>query len=513
MQVYLLDARHGAVDGYLSNTNIGVQWSGLHVDGTSVTLEWSSLPLGRWVHLHVTAAFPFSDDLNVMSKASDGDAINAVGCLCGRLAEVYLWSEAAALDSADVLLISQGFNYLNPGPGLLAYYTLEEGPSFEYAQDITHAQSDAFVVNGAEWVLDAPLNSGWQTAMRESSLATTIPLTTPFTITTPPPPPFLPPPRPRHGNSPSSTPSTLHATAVTSPVSAMPSPVTAPPPKPPSPPAPPSSHYSVAFDGIDDALTLAVPLRTYSLSLWLYLYTNQTNHMQYLLDGLPPAGDEIVPGVTDPYFHRTGAGEVWRWMYVDGSRKLMVRWEYLTEEQWIHVHLEALEPLANNMTLMGHLDPVTRQPSDCCCVRGMVTEVYLWGGTLALAEVQRIAGGYNNLYVSSAPLAAWYQLEEGEGVEVMDLPVRVEDEGGGFWRRGLVGQLLNGAHWVGEMGPLAGAPSAAAAAACTIELLPALSAPARPPPSVATMWLCLQPAEVSQLPSWTYCCCLRDDAI
>ena len=74
--------------------------------------------------------------------------------------------------------------------------------------------------------------------------------------------------------------------------------------------------------------------------------------------------------------------------------------------------------------------PLTNSPAPA--------QVYLWSGALTAAEVGAVAAGYNDAYVTSARLEAWFRMEEGSGATTANavnetLPVA---------------QLANGAVWV-----------------------------------------------------------------
>ena len=62
----------------------------MYIDGNATAgVEWSYVPTGRWIHLHLETSEPFSDDLNIMSAESPVGLPQ--NCLQGKLASVYTW--------------------------------------------------------------------------------------------------------------------------------------------------------------------------------------------------------------------------------------------------------------------------------------------------------------------------------------------------------------------------------------------------------------------------------------
>eukprot|EP00854_Cymbomonas_tetramitiformis_P000984 gene984-1503_t len=53
----------------------------MYVNSTQVPVAWDNIPTDGWGHVHIEAAFPFSDDLNVMSRVHSGAADHFPGCL------------------------------------------------------------------------------------------------------------------------------------------------------------------------------------------------------------------------------------------------------------------------------------------------------------------------------------------------------------------------------------------------------------------------------------------------
>eukprot|EP00854_Cymbomonas_tetramitiformis_P023024 gene23024-27858_t len=76
---YLLDARHGAPNGYFANTILGPHWTNLYIDYVSVPVNWASLPDDRWSHVVLESDALITDNINFMSRVHEGD--KGTGCL------------------------------------------------------------------------------------------------------------------------------------------------------------------------------------------------------------------------------------------------------------------------------------------------------------------------------------------------------------------------------------------------------------------------------------------------
>ncbi|KAK3277947.1 hypothetical protein CYMTET_14083 [Cymbomonas tetramitiformis] len=158
VQAYLLDARYGLTNGFFSSSSIGSDWAEIYVDGQPADLSFGSIPLGRWAHLHIVSSRPFKDDMTLMARSTGGDDQYSLNCLRGRVSEAYVWDRV--LSAEEVEIIAKGFNYLNPGPGLLAYYNFEEGGG-NRVYDITFQQAYGNLLNGPIWAPGAAESSGW----------------------------------------------------------------------------------------------------------------------------------------------------------------------------------------------------------------------------------------------------------------------------------------------------------------------------------------------------------------
>eukprot|EP00959_Pyramimonas_sp_CCMP1952_P376475 7885657-Pyramimonas_sp.AAC.1 len=121
---YLLDARHGTRDGYISNTATGTLWSRMYLNSKETPILWAMLPKEQWAHVHLESSLKFSDDINFMSRTTLDAATSypyEMGCLHGRLAEVYFWNRLLTL--YEVHQVSG----LRPNPSILYYVATHAG--------------------------------------------------------------------------------------------------------------------------------------------------------------------------------------------------------------------------------------------------------------------------------------------------------------------------------------------------------------------------------------------------
>eukprot|EP00854_Cymbomonas_tetramitiformis_P002439 gene2439-3171_t len=95
--------------------------------------------------------------MTLMARSTGGDDQYSLNCLRGRVSEAYVWDRV--LSAEEVEIIAKGFNYLNPGPGLLAYYNFEEGGG-NRVYDITFQQAYGNLLNGPIWAPGAAESSG-----------------------------------------------------------------------------------------------------------------------------------------------------------------------------------------------------------------------------------------------------------------------------------------------------------------------------------------------------------------
>ncbi|KAK3282117.1 hypothetical protein CYMTET_10128 [Cymbomonas tetramitiformis] len=86
-QHYLVDARYGSAQHYLSNTLIGTAWSALHINAMPANITWASLPTDVWTYVVLDTGAAFSDNLNLMSRVNSGSS-EAFNCAKGRISEV-----------------------------------------------------------------------------------------------------------------------------------------------------------------------------------------------------------------------------------------------------------------------------------------------------------------------------------------------------------------------------------------------------------------------------------------
>ncbi|KAK3278644.1 hypothetical protein CYMTET_13433 [Cymbomonas tetramitiformis] len=414
---YLVDARYGTEDGYLSSGGVGTTWSRLFVNGRGKRIELESIPVDEWVHTHLEAFMPYSDNVNLMSRTvtGPGNQLYEMGSMKGLLAEVYLWGER--LSSGQVSLISGGFDYLEynfmEAQRLLAFYPLEEGEGTR-ALDATARQNIAQLLHGPTWSsADVPATGGWQPRSFVSS-----PPIPPRPLLPPPPPP-LPPPSP---------PKALHL----------------------PPPPPPAHEWSVELDGETQGVWISTIRSLESVALWVLINTVQVeqpnsgpNH--YLLyaewwtisnlgsgaifsrrsDGAPSAVDED--------------GTIWARMFVDGVSTPLL-WDALPTGRWCHVYVEAKEPLSDSLHVMARTsssDYYSTQGSTA----GRLGSVAVWDRLLDVGELQRVV---TDCCYMPEGLLAYFRIEEGGGEYTQDSLGEIRDA-----------LLINGPSWKPVHPPLA----------------------------------------------------------
>ncbi|KAK3249405.1 hypothetical protein CYMTET_41164 [Cymbomonas tetramitiformis] len=182
---YIFDARYGDAETYFSSSAIGQNLEHMYVNGIQLGVKWTEVPSDSWAHLHFEMKVPVTDNVNYMSRVSDGDEEGSKFCLKGKLAEVYMWTRQ--LDAYEVRRIgTTGFTIAAPDEILLAYYPLEEGEGI-LLYDFFQKHEEMDVVNEPSWLSEdvSIFGIGWQ----------------PYSLFRPPlpPPPFPPPPPPPPG--------------------------------------------------------------------------------------------------------------------------------------------------------------------------------------------------------------------------------------------------------------------------------------------------------------------------
>ncbi|KAK3270057.1 hypothetical protein CYMTET_21541 [Cymbomonas tetramitiformis] len=161
--VYIIDGRYGDPEAYYSSSAIGILWEKMYIDGTQPYLfenpqiGWSYVPKDAWMHFHLEAGHAFTDDVNVASRVAGGDNNAVVGCLKGKVAEIYFWADL--LTDVEIQIIATGFNQQAAQGFLLAVYPLEDGEGDVFV-DALGKQEDGKLINGPVWILEAPVLSG-----------------------------------------------------------------------------------------------------------------------------------------------------------------------------------------------------------------------------------------------------------------------------------------------------------------------------------------------------------------
>eukprot|EP00854_Cymbomonas_tetramitiformis_P000777 gene779-1251_t len=132
------------------NSAIGQNLEHMYVNGIQLGVKWTEVPSDSWAHLHFEMKVPVTDNVNYMSRVSDGDEEGSKFCLKGKLAEVYMWTRQ--LDAYEVRRIgTTGFTIAAPDEILLAYYPLEEGEGI-LLYDFFQKHEEMDVVNEPSWL-------------------------------------------------------------------------------------------------------------------------------------------------------------------------------------------------------------------------------------------------------------------------------------------------------------------------------------------------------------------------
>ena len=175
---FLLDARGDTLtpftspELYLSGVSAGVGWASLHVDAVGSPVRWSSLPVGRWAHVHLQAHAPFHTAVTLFARKT-----GAGTGLAGSLASVYLWGRPLLPTELQVVALAvtpipfgQAVAFANT-TRLLGYYNVEEGQGAILIDALaplppTRSQRAAqlypgTVEQGPRWVRENPLVPGW----------------------------------------------------------------------------------------------------------------------------------------------------------------------------------------------------------------------------------------------------------------------------------------------------------------------------------------------------------------
>ncbi|KAK3236843.1 hypothetical protein CYMTET_53042, partial [Cymbomonas tetramitiformis] len=148
--------------------SFGQAWRRMWVDAEVVELAWTSIPDGRWAFVHLEVDVPFTDDVNIMSRAASGAVSGSdLSCLRGDVAEIFLWGRPLLQREVDV--VAAGFDYLlehNSYASLLAAFAMEEGAG-AFTRDAFGPNGLAALVNGPVWQELVPLQGGWRPYSRD----------------------------------------------------------------------------------------------------------------------------------------------------------------------------------------------------------------------------------------------------------------------------------------------------------------------------------------------------------
>ncbi len=105
---YLLDARSGDTSGHYANRGIGTLWSNgkQYVNGVETNVSWSDFPKNEWVHLYFKSSREFTDDINLMSRYTNGETLE------GLIDDVRIYSRALTASEIQTLYAQTKDNYL-----------------------------------------------------------------------------------------------------------------------------------------------------------------------------------------------------------------------------------------------------------------------------------------------------------------------------------------------------------------------------------------------------------------
>ncbi|KAK3270168.1 hypothetical protein CYMTET_21421 [Cymbomonas tetramitiformis] len=255
------------------------------------------------------------------------------------------------------------------------------------------------------------------------------------------------------------------------PPSPPPSPQCPPPPPPPAPP-PPKAVYSVEFNGVSQYALLPTLSGVRAVSFWLRYSSTQpsadTTNI-YLIDSRI--------GTIEGYFSNGAVGALWSAIYLDATSVPVSwkTWELFPGDTWAHLHFETASSFTDDINLMSKYASGIENPQGC--VRGRVSEIYVWDRPLALEMLRELAldntvsGYYPNTYYANGGLIAFFPLEEGSGTLFKEWTYRWDD-----------GTLVNAANWVLDGPALGWHPTA------VVPSPPSPPSPPPPPPPPVAKW-------------------------
>eukprot|EP00448_Togula_jolla_P031195 CAMPEP_0170618990 /NCGR_PEP_ID=MMETSP0224-20130122/27268_1 /TAXON_ID=285029 /ORGANISM="Togula jolla, Strain CCCM 725" /LENGTH=408 /DNA_ID=CAMNT_0010945031 /DNA_START=85 /DNA_END=1311 /DNA_ORIENTATION=- len=145
---YLLDARSGRTNAYVSNKGIGTGPAGFQdfkVDGKTKAQEWDSIPRdGNWHHIYLQPSGTYDGSLTLASNyQTTGGKSGITDGLKVQIDELGLWNDTFGESQLRDMIA-----YVNPNPdNLLAYYNFNDGPGSKVLTDVTNNSHHGDLIN------------------------------------------------------------------------------------------------------------------------------------------------------------------------------------------------------------------------------------------------------------------------------------------------------------------------------------------------------------------------------
>jgi hypothetical protein len=99
---YLFDARAGMGSGWFANNSQGSNWSStMYINGSSVSKDWSNVPVNSWFHIYIQADNTYTGTINLMSRYSNNEQLG------GYLNSIELYSTTKTSDEIALLFNSK----------------------------------------------------------------------------------------------------------------------------------------------------------------------------------------------------------------------------------------------------------------------------------------------------------------------------------------------------------------------------------------------------------------------
>lgn len=117
-----------------------------------------------------------------------------------------------------------------------------------------------------------------------------------------------------------------------------------------------------------------------------------------------------------PGFSCSVIGRQWVALWVDGA-SAAVSFESVPRNLWVHLHFSGLSRFDGRLVVMGEAG---LEPGDGC-LKGRLSEAYVWGRSLNAAEIAVVADGFDFTLIYNreyANLWAAFIMEEGSGASL-----------------------------------------------------------------------------------------------